>query len=52
MWPKDLSDRVAVIRAGKIVAEKPTQALIQQFSNGAAYHIEYEGVLSEGSRWR
>jgi len=44
---EELSDRVAVIRAGKIVAEKPTQALIQQFSNGAAYHIEYEGVLSE-----
>lgn len=42
---EQLSDRVAVIRAGKIVAEETTQALIKRFSNRAAYHIEFEGAL-------
>ncbi len=42
-----LSDRVAIIRAGQIVTEQPTQALIKQFSKGTAYHIEFEGVLDE-----
>ncbi|MGC1308128.1 MAG: ABC transporter ATP-binding protein [Phormidesmis sp.] len=45
-----LSDRVAVIRQGQIVAEQSTQALIEQFSNRAAYNIEFEGVLSEPQR--
>ena len=40
-----LSDRVAVIRQGKIVAEKSTQALIRQFSDRSAYYIEVEGNL-------
>ncbi len=44
---EELSDRVAVIRQGQIVAEKPTQALIRQFSNRGAYRIEFEGVLDE-----
>ncbi|MEL7069542.1 MAG: ABC transporter ATP-binding protein [Cyanobacteria bacterium J06581_3] len=47
---EQLSDRVAIIRAGQIVAEQPTQALIRTFSQGAAYHIEFEGVLSESQR--
>jgi ABC-2 type transport system ATP-binding protein len=47
---EELSDRVAVIRQGKIVAEQSTQALIQQFSNSSAYHIEFGGHLSEARR--
>ena len=45
-----LSDRVAIIRAGQIVTEQPTQALIRQFSRGGAYHIEFEGQLDEARR--
>lgn len=44
---EQLSDRVAIIRAGQIIAEQPTQALIRTFSREAAYHIEFEGTLSE-----
>jgi ABC-2 type transport system ATP-binding protein len=40
-----LSDRVAIIREGTIVAEQTTQELIRQFSKGAGYYIEVEGVL-------
>lgn len=40
-----LSDRVAVIRQGQIIAEQSTQELIRRFSS-AAYHIEFEGSLS------
>lgn len=47
---EELSDRVAVIRQGQIVAEQPTQALIQQFSRGAAYCIEFEGSMDEARR--
>lgn len=47
---EELSDRVAIIRAGEIIAEQKTQDLIRQFSTGAAYQIEYEGVLSEQQR--
>ncbi len=47
---EELSDRVAVIRQGQIVAEQSTQALIQQFSNSAAYHIEFGGELSDQQR--
>lgn len=47
---EELSDRVAVIRQGEIVAEASTQALIQKFSNRAVYHIEFEGVLSAANR--
>lgn len=44
-----LSDRVAIIRQGQIVAEQPTQALIQQFSD-SAYQIRFAGLLSDGQR--
>ena len=47
---EELSNRVAVIRQGQIVAEQSTQALIRQFSNSAAYHIEFSGVLSDRQR--
>ena len=47
---EELSDRVAVIRAGQIVAEKPTATLIREFSNSAAYEIELEGTLSEAQK--
>ena len=36
---EELSDRVAIIRQGQIIAEQPTHELIQQFS-GSAYHID------------
>ncbi|MBX2865814.1 MAG: ABC transporter ATP-binding protein [Leptolyngbyaceae cyanobacterium MAG.088] len=36
---EELSDRVAIIRQGKIIAEQPTHALIKQFS-GSAYRID------------
>ena len=42
---EQLSDRVAIIRAGQIVAEQPTEALIRQFSQGSAYRIEFEGAM-------
>ncbi len=47
---EELSDRVAIIRQGKIVAEQSTQSLIRQFSNRAAYRIEFEGVLDEARK--
>lgn len=45
-----LSDRVAIIREGTIVAEQTTQALIRQFSEDAGYYIEVEGMLGEKRR--
>ena len=36
---EELSDRVAIIRQGQIIAEQPTHELIQQFS-GSAYRID------------
>ena len=42
---EELSDRVAVIRSGQIVAQQSTQSLIQQFSKGA-YRIEVKGAVS------
>ena len=36
---EELSDRVAIIRQGQIIAEQPTHALIQQFS-GSSYRID------------
>jgi len=47
---EELSDRVAIIRAGQIVAEQTTEDLIRQFSQGAAYRIEFEGELDEARR--
>ncbi len=47
---EELSDRVAIIRQGQIVAEQSTQALIRQFSDSAAYKIEFDGVLTKEKR--
>lgn len=41
---EELSDRVAIIQKGEIIASATTRDLIQQFS-GAAYIIEVEGEL-------
>ena len=38
---EDLSDRVAIIRQGQVIAEQPTRELIRQFS-GTSYSIELE----------
>lgn len=42
---EELSDRVAIIREGRIIAEQSTQALLEQFS-GSTYRLEVEGALS------
>jgi ABC-2 type transport system ATP-binding protein len=41
---EELSDRIAIIQTGKILAESPTQQMLRQFS-GTAYKIETEGEL-------
>jgi len=41
---EELSDRVAIIQKGEIIAASPTRDLIQQFS-GTAYTIEVNGEL-------
>jgi ABC-2 type transport system ATP-binding protein len=41
---EELSDRVAIINKGTIVAEEPTEQLIRQFS-GSAYLIETESAI-------
>lgn len=41
---EEVSDRVAIIKNGQIIAEKPTRELIQQFS-GAAYRIKVIGPI-------
>ena len=41
---EELSDRVAIIHKGEIIAEEPTDELIQQFS-GTAYILELENNL-------
>ena len=41
---EELSDRVAIIHKGEIVAEEPTEELIRQFS-GTAYTLELEARL-------
>jgi ABC-2 type transport system ATP-binding protein len=46
---EQLSHRVAIMRQGRLIAEKPTQELIQEFS-GSAYRIKFEGELDEGQR--
>lgn len=46
---EELSDRVAIINAGKIIAEEPTSELIRQFS-GTDYRIELEQPLDEERR--
>jgi ABC-2 type transport system ATP-binding protein len=42
---EELSDRVAIIRRGRIIAEQTTEALLQEFS-GSTYHLEVDGTLS------
>ncbi|RZM76126.1 ABC transporter ATP-binding protein [Leptolyngbya iicbica] len=42
---EELSDRVAIIRRGQIIAEQSTESLLQEFSN-STYQIEVEGSLS------
>jgi ABC-2 type transport system ATP-binding protein len=42
---EELSDRVAIIRRGEIIAEEPARELIRRFS-GQAYTLEYDGELS------
>lgn len=42
---EELSDRVAIIRRGRIIAEQSTEALLQEFSN-STYQLEIDGVLS------
>lgn len=41
---EELSDRVAIINKGEIIAQKPTHELIRQFS-GTAYTLELENYL-------
>jgi ABC-2 type transport system ATP-binding protein len=41
---EELSDRVAVIRQGEVIAERPTRDLIRDFS-GSSYQIELEADL-------
>jgi ABC-2 type transport system ATP-binding protein len=41
---EEVSDQVAIINKGRIIAEKPTRDLIKQFS-GTSYTIEIEGKL-------
>ncbi|GAB1544713.1 ABC transporter ATP-binding protein [Scytonema sp. NUACC21] len=43
---EELSNRVAILQKGEILAESPTQELIQQFS-GTAYKIEIEAGLDK-----
>ncbi|MGD1857789.1 MAG: ABC transporter ATP-binding protein [Leptolyngbyaceae cyanobacterium] len=47
---EELSDRVAIIRQGQIIAEQPTHELIRQFS-GSAYRIDC-GQLIDAQRTR
>ncbi len=46
---EELSDRVAIIQRGAIIAEEPTSELIRQFS-GTAYTVELEQPLDADRR--
>ncbi|HEY9761121.1 MAG TPA: ABC transporter ATP-binding protein [Trichocoleus sp.] len=46
---EELSDRVAIIRQGRLIAERPTQELIREFS-GSAYQVMIDGELDERQR--
>ncbi|MGF1514426.1 MAG: ABC transporter ATP-binding protein [Elainellaceae cyanobacterium] len=46
---EELSDRVAIIRQGQIVAQSTTADLIRQFSD-AAYRVEVDGEISAAQR--
>jgi ABC-2 type transport system ATP-binding protein len=43
---EELSDKIAIIQKGEILAESPTKELIRQFS-GKAYKIEMETTLDQ-----
>lgn len=43
---EEISDRVAIIQKGKIIAEESTRDIIQRFS-GSTYTIEVEGELNQ-----
>lgn len=43
---EELSDKIAIIQKGEILAESPTKELIRQFS-GTAYKIEMEATLDK-----
>ncbi|MGG6294645.1 ABC transporter ATP-binding protein [Leptolyngbya sp. AN02str] len=43
---EELSDRVAIIQRGEIIAEEPTSELIRQFA-GTAYRIELDAEIDE-----
>ncbi len=46
---EELSDRVAIIRQGKIVAQASTADLLRQFSN-AVYRVEVEGEINDAQQ--
>ncbi len=46
---EEISDHVAIIRQGEIIAEERTQTLIERFS-GKSYTIEVQGILSSDLR--
>jgi ABC-2 type transport system ATP-binding protein len=48
---EELSDRVAIIRRGRMIAEQQTEGLLKEFS-GSTYHLEVEGPLSPGQHQR
>jgi ABC-2 type transport system ATP-binding protein len=43
---EEISDQVAIIRQGKIIAEESTKDIIQRFS-GSTYIVKYEGELNQ-----
>ena len=43
---EELSDRVAIIRQGRIIAEQSTESLLKEFSD-SAYQLEIEGPLTD-----
>ncbi|MEM1309721.1 MAG: ABC transporter ATP-binding protein [Cyanobacteria bacterium P01_H01_bin.153] len=48
---EELSDRVAIIRRGRIIAEQSTESLLREFSS-STYQIEVEGRLSVDQQQR
>ncbi|HEY9878026.1 MAG TPA: ABC transporter ATP-binding protein [Leptolyngbyaceae cyanobacterium] len=46
---EELSNRVAIMRQGRLIAERATQELIREFS-GSAYQVTIDGELDERQR--
>lgn len=46
---EELSDRVAIIRRGRIITEQSTESLLREFSD-STYHLEFEGALTAEQR--